>query len=224
MILTVPGPFSRERERWYRKQYEQAKDQDKGRVAAEFLRDAPAKEWPLAGWLFDAIESWQFSRDPIGKQNLKLVAEVISESFWDHPGQKYLRRLFEQAKRKQQVKDALEVAKDICLKLVPFCQQAKKHVKQYEGAGQFQRFRTLVRDRLDLGFPPDDKLGPKLRPFYACLRGLVEDCVLEGADLDKFLASLSHHRPTRSAAFLAAKCCDVPWSLVESSAKVKPKP
>ena len=216
VILTVRAPFCRERELHYREKFEQANDEDKGKVAAEFLRDAPSWEWPLAGWLFDAIGAWQSRGDQISKRNLKLIAGAVEETFSDLPVAKYLRRSAQDHKRLQLRKDALPVATELCLMFVPYCKQAKKHAKEHK----FLRFQALVKHG-DVGLPPNDKLSPKLRPFYAYLRSMMQEGLLEEADLDEFLTELSDRRPKRSAAFLAAKLSDLPWELVEKSAKVK---
>ena len=125
-------------------------------------------------------------------------------------------------KRLQLRKDVLPDAIELCLNFVPYCKQAKKHAKEYAEASQFQRFRTLVKYG-DFGFLPNDKLGPKLGPFYAYLRSMMKEGLLKETDLDEFLAKLSDRRPKRSAAFLIAKLLEVPWELVEKSAKVKAK-
>ena len=58
----------------------------RGEIAAQFISNTFPSRWPSETWLFEVIQSWQFSkRGSQGHRNLKLVTMQMGKLFWDSP-------------------------------------------------------------------------------------------------------------------------------------------
>ena len=171
IVIRVPG-FSADRARFYGDLFEKAPEAEKGKVAVAFLRDAPASDWTLAGWLFGAIGVWKVfaRRGSVEDKNLKLVAREMGQLNWARPEMRaLLLKHRNESRRRPQDRESLATALTWYWAALPDCKDAKKQAHWYRSLGKRTEFdHTVIRGIAALEGAPTvaDDFYPLVRHLF----------------------------------------------------------